>query len=216
MATVNYGNGRSQNKMEDREPVKKIDVKLGVKKDTASEKLFKMVVQTDFNTWKDHMIKKVIIPKAVSLVRNTIVEGVDMFFYNKVMPSAGAGFGNNTVNYNSCYNYNNQNNRFSNGPINNGTSQKFERGFDRLNHLVFPTEDSAKSFLNDVRARMMQYNNKVSLLEIEDMLQQPSDAVHYDWGWTNVTDFDETYNSNLIYAVPNGWCIKFPRLTSLR
>lgn len=209
----NYNNKNAQAKREERDPVKKVNVDLKVRKESASEKLFKMVVQTDFPTWKDHMIKKVIIPKTVSLIRNTIVEGVDMFFYNKVMPSAGMQTNGSMVNYNGMFN-NSQQNRFSNGPIK--TTQSFERGYDKINHLIFPDEGSAKEFLNDVRCRMMAYNGKVSLLEIEDMLKQPSEAIHYDWGWTDVTQFDELTYTGLIYAVPNGFCIKFPRLTSLK
>lgn len=196
-----------------KEPVKPLNIKTTIRKDSATEKLCKRFFQNDINTVKETIIKQVIVPRVKMLIRDGLVNTIDMLLIGKINTNGlRPGQGNLMfTNYTGMYNfYGNSNNNNQPGQSRFSNLDKGQSQYDKLTHVVFSSSDEAMLYINDLKARIASYG-QVSLLEASDILQLSSDYTTDRWGWKSLSEAD-CYP----YPVDCGWCVKLPRVIALQ
>lgn len=178
-----------------------------VKKQSVTDRLVKRIVKTDFETWKNHMIDNVIIPKAITLVRDTIVNSVDMFFYGKTIPNKSGYNGGGYFAYNSVSTPygGSKNDNFI--PAGNSQTRTAAHGYETIVNTVFSSREKAVEFVYDVRARCEQCNG-ITLLEVLCMMEKPGNFTDDRFGWKNAEDFTES----IVYATAGGFAVNMPKM----
>lgn len=209
---MNYSKSNTKDAKKNAPPIEKKNYGTTVKKESVSDKLFKRIVKTDMETFKNHMIDNVIIPKCIQLVRDTIVNSVDMFFYGKTNISKTGGTGGYFA-YNSCSTpYGGS--RYSTAPTPTQSSTQYSsqrtaaRGMEGIMNVVFPSRDKACEYINDLRMRCAECSG-ISLLEAECMIEGLTANFTDDrFGWKDPNLFTE----DLVTACPDGFCVNLPKM----
>lgn len=191
---------------EGKTPVEAKDYGTTIKKQTVTDRLIKRIVKTDFDTWKNHMIDNVIIPKTIALVRDSIVNSIDMFFYGKTVPNK-TGSSNGYFSYSSCSTP--AGSRFDNYGANtpNTSMRTAANGYQSILDTIFESREKAVEFVYDVRNRCETFNG-VTLLEVLCMMQRPGNFTDDRFGWKNFQEFDES----LVYATAGGFAVNMPKM----
>ena len=191
----------------DKPPIEKKDYgATTMKKQSVTDRLIKRIVKTDFNTWKNHMIDNVIIPKAINLVRDTVVNSVDMFFYGKTTPNKQNGNG-------AYFAYNNVSSQYNGSrfdsfiPQTTSATRTAANGYETILNTIFESREKACEFVDDVRNRILACNG-ITLLEVLAMMQRPYNYTDDRFGWKNANDFNET----IVYATGGGFAVNMPKM----
>lgn len=197
MAT-NYSTSEIKKKKEETgiEAPKKLDIQTKTKTVSATDKLLKRFIKTDAKSVKDFVIYEFLIPNAVKLARDSIVNALDMFLLGK----CGGSKASNT-NYTS----------FSNGSSNNNSGSRWsgesnkQRSIERLESILFNSRADAEDYLDAIRERIITFK-RCSLLDCFDMLQKTETSPADDsYGWRDISMAE-------IYACQGGFAIRYPRV----
>lgn len=176
--------------------VQKLNIQTKTKTMSATDKLIKRFVKTDAASLKEYVINEFLIPNALLLVRNTLVNTIDMMFLGKAGATGTSGHKNYTSFSGTGISSNA--NRWSQESVK-------QRSIDRLSSLVFNSRADAENFLAAIDERIRTYK-RCSLLDCFDMLEKTNTSpTDENYGWRSI-------DGAVIRACQGGFEIVYPRV----
>lgn len=187
----------------DKKVQKVIAGKVVQKKKTFWKKLSETFTPEDMDSVVAYVIWDVLIPAAKDTLSD-MVDGVkDMVLYGdsyRGRSIARRDKGKPYVSYSSYYNREKERST-SSRPAERSHSR---RSFD---DLVFETRGDALKVLDTMVALIMEYK-EVSVADLYDLVDRPSNYTDNKWGWTDLSRADAV-------KIREGWIITFPKPENL-
>ncbi len=154
-------------------------------------KFLKAFIKEDVDDVKDYIFDNVIVPSVIDLILNTVNNTLSMFFKGET--SRRSYDRGERENYRRYYNDRREPDR--------GYSSRRNRS--TYSNVIFEDKDDALDKLEELD-KMLEKYKAVSVLDLYDLLDYPSEPTDDKYGWTNL-------DSAKVVPVSDGWMLKLPR-----